>query len=190
MDQGHKNPTDAENIDAFLEDIKKELNMIDWDASERRTEEAPREIHRRSDRRAAPATDKKRPAFLILLCVALLAGVALILVGVLGKDGVLSNAQKKDALLADPSILQGSFRYDASTCYLFDGAGNGAMVIETGEKILQFDYTYVVKSDILELDFRQEEVTDAAYTFRLKNDKMVLTGGNGTVGGEYILYRE
>ena len=54
----------------------------------------------------------------------------------------------------------------------------------------EYPYTYLIEENTLKLDFKDEAVRDATYTFSIENDTLTLIGGEGTMGGEYILERE
>lgn len=53
-----------------------------------------------------------------------------------------------------------------------------------------YEYTYKINNDILEIDYKNEEVHDATYTYKLEGDELELIGGEGTIGGEYTLKKE
>lgn len=84
-------------------------------------------------------------------------------------------------------LLSGTFVYDENTEYEFDGEGNGCMFLENEYR---YEYKYSVSGDTLMLDFKADEVHDATYTFNLDNDKLTLTGGEGTTGGTYVLTKK
>lgn len=81
--------------------------------------------------------------------------------------------------------LQGQWVYDEYTQYEFDGNGKGCMCLED----LHYAYTYTVDKNELYLDFEDDSLHDCAYTFTLNENKLVLVGGEGTVGGTYELYK-
>ena len=82
--------------------------------------------------------------------------------------------------------LQGTFVYTESVKYEFSENGNGAMY----DSNIAYQYTYSIEGSTLKLDFKDEAVKDATYTFSIENDTLTLIGGEGTMGGEYILERE
>lgn len=84
------------------------------------------------------------------------------------------------------SKLKGTFIYNESIKYIFDGKGNGSMHDGNDE----YEYTYTVDKDKLTIDFKNEAVRDATYTFKNENDTLKLIGGEGTIGGEYVLKKE
>lgn len=82
--------------------------------------------------------------------------------------------------------LKGTFLYNKDVKYEFDGKGNGAMY----DNKTIYKYTYFIEENILKIDFKDEAVKDATYTFSIKDSILTLIGGEGTIGGEYILERE
>lgn len=87
----------------------------------------------------------------------------------------------------DLSVLDGIYVYDESIKYEFDGSGKGTMNIDEQYK---FEYTYKIKKEQLILNFIDDAVHDATYTYSLKGDILTLVGGEGTAGGEYTLSKE
>lgn len=82
--------------------------------------------------------------------------------------------------------FQGIWKYDEYTQYEFDGRGSGCMCLED----LHYEYVYAVNDNELRIDFKDDSVRDCTYTFLIKDDTMMITGGEGTVGGSYELYKE
>lgn len=89
-------------------------------------------------------------------------------------------------LLKPTDALKGTFVYGESVKYEFNGKGNGAMY----DSNTKYSYTYSIEENKLEIDFINEAVRDATYTFSIENNTLTLIGGEGTMGGEYILERE
>lgn len=82
--------------------------------------------------------------------------------------------------------LNGIFIYNENVKYEFNGKNKGAMY-DGGNK---YEYTYKINEDKITMDFKDEEIYDATYTFKLENNTLILIGGEGTTGGEYILKKE
>lgn len=82
--------------------------------------------------------------------------------------------------------FQGTWKYDEYTQYEFDGNGNGCMCLED----LHYEYTYIVRENELKLNFKDDSVRDCTYTFLIKDNTLTITGGEGTVGGLYELYKQ
>lgn len=55
---------------------------------------------------------------------------------------------------------------------------------------LRYDYKYKIKGDKLNIDFKDDAIKDCSYTFQIDDNKLMLTGGEGTVGGTYDLHRQ
>lgn len=88
--------------------------------------------------------------------------------------------------LKPTDALQGTFVYSESVKYEFSGKGNGAMY----DNETKYSYSYSIEENTLKLDFKDESIRDASYTFSIENDTLTLIGGEGTMGGEYILERK
>lgn len=82
--------------------------------------------------------------------------------------------------------LIGTFYYDDSIRYEFKKNGKGAMYDGNSK----YEYTYTNDGQKIKMDFKNEAVHDATYTFKLENDTLTLQGEEGTTGGEYILKKE
>lgn len=89
-------------------------------------------------------------------------------------------------ILKPTDALKGTFVYNESVKYEFNGKGKGALY----DKETEYRYTYSIEGNILNLKFKNESVRDASYTFTIENNILTLIGGEGTVGGEYILERQ
>lgn len=85
-----------------------------------------------------------------------------------------------------PEKIKGTWAYDSYTRYEFDGKKDGCMYL--GE--LDFEYKYTVKGNKITMDFIDEDIQDCVYTFKLDEDKLIITGGKGTAGGTFELKRK
>lgn len=88
--------------------------------------------------------------------------------------------------LKPTDALKGTFVYDETIKYEFNGKGYGAMY----DKETKYPYNYVITNNTLKLDFKNESIKDASYTFSINNNTLQLIGGEGTIGGIYTLERE
>lgn len=82
--------------------------------------------------------------------------------------------------------LIGTFIYKTDgTKYEFKTDGTGSM---TSGKY-KFDYQYIINGNELTLDFKQEEVHDAKYSYSVNNNILTLVSKEGTasIGEEYKL---
>ena len=81
--------------------------------------------------------------------------------------------------------LSGVWDCDGYTAYRFDGRGRGALLLSDSE----YEFTYRLEGDWLFIDFADEAARDGAYTLSLEGDRLRLTGGEGTFGGNFELRR-
>lgn len=84
------------------------------------------------------------------------------------------------------SKIIGTFSYREDTKYKFDKNGKGALYVGKDK----FDYSYKTEGDKLIIDFVDEKVKDATYSYQVENDTLKLVGEEGTSGGEYTLKKE
>ena len=82
--------------------------------------------------------------------------------------------------------LEGTFVYNENVKYEFQSNGKGAMY----DTNIKYGYTYTIENQNIMLDFENEAIHDATYTYQLEGDTLTLIGGEGTIGGEYILKKE
>lgn len=79
--------------------------------------------------------------------------------------------------------LAGTWDFDGTTTYEFDGNGTGAMVLPS----ISYDFTYTIDGNKLVIDYSNESVHDSTYEFTVDGDILTMVGGEGTVGGTYEL---
>ena len=82
--------------------------------------------------------------------------------------------------------LAGTWDFDGTTTYEFDGNGTGAMVLPS----ISYDFTYTIDGNKLVIDYLNESVHDSTYEFTVDGDILTMVGGEGTVGGTYKLTRQ
>lgn len=73
--------------------------------------------------------------------------------------------------------VKGMWFYDAVTVYSFNGRGNGELILPTA----QYAFTYTLEDDTLHIDFENENVRDAVYTYAIEDESLILTGTGGAV---------
>lgn len=83
-------------------------------------------------------------------------------------------------------VLAGTWDFDGTTTYSFDGEGSGAMVLPP----ISYDFTYTIDGNKLVIDYINESVHDSPYEFAVDGDILTMVGGEGTVGGTYKLTRQ
>ena len=118
--------------------------------------------------------NKSRKTFKIILIILL---VILIIVTIV--VAIINILKPTDA-------LKGSFIYREYVKYEFNGKGKGVMY----DNNAKYPYSYSIDESTLRINFNDETVMDASYTFALDNNTLTLIGKEGTMGGEYILERE
>ena len=82
--------------------------------------------------------------------------------------------------------LAGTWDFDGTTTYEFDGNGTGAMVLPS----ISYDFTYTIDGNKLVIDYINESVHDSPYEFAVDGDILTMVGGEGKVGGTYKLTRQ
>lgn len=82
-------------------------------------------------------------------------------------------------------VLSGVWDCDGYTAYRFDGRGRGALLRSNSE----YEFTYRLEGDQLFIDYADEAARDGAYTSRAERDGLHMTGGEGTIGGNFELRR-
>lgn len=122
---------------------------------------------------------KNIKAFKIIFLILII--VAIILIGIKIKE----NNTSSDVGNVDSTII-GTFLYGNDTKYRFDKNGKGAMHVGKDK----FEYSYKTEGSKLIIDFIDEKVHDATYSYKIENDILKLVGEDGTAGGEYTLNRE
>lgn len=86
-------------------------------------------------------------------------------------------------LTGDP--LMGRWNMDAVTSYEFSRNGKGTLILPSA----QYDFTYTIDDNVLNIDFDYDGAKDAQYTFTVDGDVLTLDGGNSTTQGIYELTR-
>ena len=74
--------------------------------------------------------------------------------------------------------LAGTWEFDGTTTYSFDGSGSGTMELPS----ISYDFTYTI-------DYANESVRDSEYEFTVDGNTLTLVGDEGTGGGTYELKR-
>lgn len=64
--------------------------------------------------------------------------------------------------------LKGNWDIDGYTEYVFDGKGNGKLVVP----LTEYEFKYTVEKDVLSIDFKNEQSVDAEYKFSIKDDTL------------------
>lgn len=78
--------------------------------------------------------------------------------------------------------LYGTWDLDNNTKYSFDGKGSGKLILSADN----YEFSYLIKDDILSIDFSTSLAKDSKYKYSLKGDTLVLNSQDNNKG-EYIL---
>lgn len=78
--------------------------------------------------------------------------------------------------------LYGTWDLDNNTKYSFDGKGSGKLILFADN----YEFSYLIKDDILSIDFSTSSAKDSKYKYSLKGDTLVLNSQDNNKG-EYIL---
>jgi len=99
-----------------------------------------------------------------------------VLLAVLAVVFVLSAAMiARGALKGDG--LKGAWALEEGTLYEFDGKGGGTLRLPMGS----YAFSYTIEDNLVTLDFADETLTDASYSFLLGRDTLTLDTNTGTV---------
>ncbi len=85
----------------------------------------------------------------------------------------------------DNNPIQGKWDMDGVTVYEFGDSGRGSLILPSA----QYDFTYKISDDDLQILFEYEGAKDAKYSFKVEGDTLTLIGGNETTKGTYKLSR-
>ena len=103
---------------------------------------------------------KKKIIIMIVLIIIVICAIIALLLGL--------NKTKK------PSII-GTWTTDGVTIYKFNKDNTGALIVSLGE----YEFTYTIDDDTLEIDFKNERSEDAKYKYTFEDNKLILEGDNG-----------
>lgn len=113
--------------------------------------------------------------------------IVLVVIAVIGI--VFFKQNEEDISNYEGNSLIGTFLYEENnTRYTFKEDGTGSM--SSGD--YNFEYSYKVDENILNIDFAKDEVHDVKYSYELNDGTLKLISKEGTVsiGEEYILKKE
>lgn len=79
--------------------------------------------------------------------------------------------------------ITGTYYLDEYTAYDFQPDGRGTLIAGN----MSYGFSYYTKGKTLKLDFDSDAVYNAEYQYELHEGKLILVGGEGTVGGKYEL---
>ena len=109
--------------------------------------------------------------------------IIIVIVAVVTAVILINRKDTNNQISESEENLIGTFYYNDSIRYEFKKNGKGAMYDGNSK----YEYTYTNDGQKIKMNFKNEAVHDATYTFKLENDTLTLQGEEGTTGGEYIL---
>lgn len=72
--------------------------------------------------------------------------------------------------------IVGKWTTDEITVYKFNSNNTGILILP----LSKYEFTYSIKNHRLKIDFKDEKSMDTEYVYKFKNNKLILTGENGT----------
>ena len=126
------------------------------------------------------STKKSKTSKIIWITIVAILVVLIIVVLVLKLNKKTNNVENID------TSLLGTYSYEGDTKYKFDKNGRGSLSVGKDK----YSYSYKIEDSKLIIDFDDEHVHDATYSYQLDNNSLKLIGEEGTAGGEYILYKD
>ena len=138
--------------------------------------------------------NKKKKQTLMKISIVVIALVIIIIIATNAKtisNTISSKFASKDknrepVVNTDVSLLKGTFLYTDDVKYEFNEDNTGALY--DGDN--KYEYTYRIHDQQVTLTFEDKTIHESTYTFYFIDDCLKLIGGEGTVGGEYILKKE
>ena len=157
--------------------LEKNHMMQDYQSNRPVRQQPPGRFPNESDRTVERIRKrkKKQTQRRMVLCGAI-AALAVIIVGIILLAKGCSGGT---------DALAGTWEFDGTTTYSFDGSGSGAMELPS----ISYDFTYTIDGNKLMIDYVNESVRDSEYEFTVDGNTLTLIGGEGTVGGTYELKR-
>ena len=69
----------------------------------------------------------------------------------------------------------GTWTTDGVTIYKFNKNNTGSLIVSLKE----YEFTYKINDDTLEIDFKNEKSEDSKYKYTFEDNKLILNGDNG-----------
>lgn len=89
-------------------------------------------------------------------------------------------------VLIQKDKLKGTWNYDGTTVYQFDGEGNGMLILPSKD----YKFYYEIKKNELLIDFVEENARDFAYKFDVDEDTLILVDKKGEEKVIYTMKRK
>lgn len=89
-------------------------------------------------------------------------------------------------ILFQKDELKGTWNYDETTVYQFDGDGKGTLVLPSKN----YEFNYEIKKNELFIDFLDEKARDFVYKFEVDKDMLILVDKKGEEKVTYTMKRK
>lgn len=89
-------------------------------------------------------------------------------------------------VLIQKDKLKGTWNYDGTTVYQFDGEGNGMLILPSKD----YKFYYEIKKNELLIDFVEENARDFVYKFDVDEDTLILVDKKGDEKVIYTMKRK
>lgn len=89
-------------------------------------------------------------------------------------------------VLIQKDKLKGTWNYDGTTVYQFDGEGNGMLILPSKD----YKFYYEIKKNELLIDFVEENARDFVYKFDVDEDTLILVDKKGEEKVIYTMKRK
>ena len=89
-------------------------------------------------------------------------------------------------VLIQKDKLKGTWNYDGTTVYQFDGEGNGMLILLSKD----YKFYYEIKKNELLIDFVEENARDFVYKFDVDEDTLILVDKKGEEKVTYTMKRK
>ncbi len=135
-------------------------------------------MHSREKKKQALKVKGIRIIILLLIVLIVIITINTIKIKKKNKEPVIDN---------DLSNLNGTYIYSDDVKYSFDNTTKKGTLVDKGN---EYKYSYEIKDQQIILTFEDKKIEQATYSAYFINGNLKLTGGKGTIGGEYILIKE
>ena len=130
---------------------------------------------------------KKRQTFKIkALKLIILVVIAITIIAIITIKDKKEKTNVEPVVNTDVNLLKGTFAYSENVKYEFNENNKGVL----HDKDNSYKFSYTISNQQVTLNFEDETIHEATYTFYFVDNDLKLIGGKGTIGGEYILKRE
>lgn len=130
--------------------------------------------------------EKKKQARKIKRIRALIILIVLVVI-VIVTISIIKNKNKEPVIDNDLSKLNGTYIYSNDVKYIFDNNTKKGTLVDKGN---EYKYSYEINDHQIVLTFEDKRIEQATYSAYFIDGNLKLTGGKGTIGGEYILVKE